>query len=145
MKYATRDFGEMEIKASSILHFAQPPFGFEKYKTFALIYDKTIGSSIVWMQSLEEPALCFLLMDPTPLEAFFAPKLSEAGEKLLGKTLDGTYECWVMMSIPGRAQDTTLNLKSPIFINPQTNCAAQIMLEQEYPVRFPLPGQKEAR
>jgi flagellar assembly factor FliW len=145
MKYTTRDFGEMEIKESSILHFAQPPFGFEKYKTFALIYDKTIGSSIVWMQSLEEPALCFLLMDPTPLASCFTPKLPQEAQKLLGKAPDDTYECWVMMSIPGHAQDTTLNLKSPIFINPETNCAAQVMLEQEYPVRFPLPRKKGAQ
>jgi flagellar assembly factor FliW len=141
MKYSTRDFGEMEIQSDAILHFSQPPFGFESYKNYALIYDKEIGSSIVWMQSLDEPALCFLLMDPSSLAPYFAPQLPDGVEKLLGR---GEYDCWVMMSIPSKIEEATVNLKSPIFLNLKTNQGAQIMLQQDYPVRFPLKKKEEA-
>lgn len=77
MNYATRDFGEMNIEDSRVLDFVQPPFGFEAYHKYALIYDKEIGESIVWLQSLEEPSLCFLMMDPSSLAPYFRPRLPE--------------------------------------------------------------------
>jgi len=135
MKYKTRDFGEIDIKDSDILTFAQPLFGFEDYRRFALIYNHEIGESLVWLQSLDDPDLCFILFDPTPLSSFFKPELPHWIEDVLGK---GDYICWVLCAIPDDIRKTTVNLKSPIFINPNTRKVAQIMLDQNYPIRFPL-------
>lgn len=135
MKYATRDFEEIEIADSARLDFSQPPFGFEAYKKYALIYDDEIGRGIVWLQSLEEPGLCFLLMDPTPLSPGFSPELPAGAEQLLG---EGDCECWVTLTVHAKPENATVNLKSPVFINHHTGRGAQIMLEQDYPVRFPL-------
>lgn len=135
MKYKTRDFGEIEIKENDILTFAQPLFGFEEYKNFALIYNPEIGDSMVWLQSLDDSSLCFILFDPTPLSSFFKPQLPKSVEKTLGK---GEYICWVLCAIPGDIRKTTVNLKSPVFINPLTKKMAQIILEQDYPIRFSL-------
>jgi len=142
MNYATRDFGEMNIEDSRVLDFVQPPFGFEAYHKYALIYDKEIGESIVWLQSLEEPSLCFLMMDPSSLAPYFQPRLPAGAEKMLGGDV---CDCWVMMSVPGKVSEATVNLKSPVFINMTENRGAQIMLEQEYPVRFSLSEIGEAK
>lgn len=133
MKCLTRDFGEITICEQDIIEFVQPPFGFEDYKKYTLIYDQEIGTNIVWLQSIEQPHVCFILFDPSSLE-FYSPQFSQ---DVLAKLGDGELICWVIGVIPERFQDTTVNLKSPILINTDQNLGAQVILEQEYSVRYP--------
>jgi flagellar assembly factor FliW len=133
MIYKTRDFGEREIPDSKVVIFKQPIFGFDNYTRFTMIFDEEIGEQIVWLQSLEEPSLCFLLFDPSSFNDFYKPEITEADEKLLGT---GEYACWTVLSVKEDFNDSTVNLKSPVVINTASGVAAQIILEQDYPVRY---------
>ena len=133
MKVKTRDFGEVEISESEVYHFTQPLFGFEDYTEYVIIHDEEIGEHIIWLQSLQEPGLCFILMDPSGFTDAFTPELPLGSEKLLG---EGSLFCWVVAVVPQNFNDSTVNLKCPVFINSATHMGAQIMLEKDYPVRF---------
>lgn len=135
MIYKTRDFGEREIPDSKVIIFKQPIFGFDDYKRYTLIFDEEIGDQIVWLQSLEEPGLCFLLFNPSQFEDFYKPEITEENEKLLGT---GEYACWSVLSLKEDFETSTVNLKSPVIINSTTGVAAQVILEQDYPVRHPI-------
>lgn len=135
MKLKTRDFGEIEITENEIFHFTQPIFGFESYPDYAILQDEEIGDKIVWLQSIDEPGLCFILMDPSGLSDIFNPVLPEDSLKLLG---EGDWLCWGIAVVSDDVKQTSINLKSPIFINTTTHLAAQIILEQDYPVRYML-------
>ena len=135
MIYKTRDFGEREIPDSKVLIFKQPIFGFDNYTRFTLIFDEEIGEQIVWLQSLEEPELCFLMFDPSVYEGFYKPEITEDVEKCLGA---GEYACWVVLSVKEDFNDSTVNLKSPVIINTTSGVASQVILEQNYPVRHPI-------
>ncbi len=135
MIYKTRDFGEREIPDSKILVFKQPIFGFDDYTRYTMIFDEEIGEQIVWLQSLEEPGLCFLLFDPSAFEDFYKPEITEDVEKSLGT---GDYSCWVVLSVKEEFNKSTVNLKSPIIINTTSGVASQVILEQNYPVRHPI-------
>ena len=135
MIYKTRDFGEREIPDSKVIIFKQPIFGFDDYKRYTLIFDEEIGEQIVWLQSLEEPGLCFLLFNPSQFEDFYKPEITEENEKLLGT---GDYVCWTVLSLKEDFEASTVNVKSPVIINSTTGVAAQILLEQDYPVRHPI-------
>ena len=135
MIYKTRDFGEREIPDSKVIIFKQPIFGFDDYKRYTLIFDEEIGDQIVWLQSLEEPGLCFLLFNPSQFEDFYKPEITEENEKLLGT---GDYVCWTVLSLKEDFEASTVNLKSPVIINSTTGVAAQVILEQDYPVRHPI-------
>lgn len=135
MIYKTRDFGEREIPDSKIITFKQPLFGFEDYTRYTMIFDEEIGEQIMWLQSLDESSLCFLLIDPTQYESFFKPELTKEQEDALG---EGNCECWVVLSAKDDFEKSTVNLKSPIFVNSDTNTASQVILEQDYPVRHPV-------
>ena len=111
MIYKTRDFGEREIPDSKVLIFKQPIFGFDNYTRFTLIFDEEIGEQIVWLQSLEEPELCFLMFDPSVYEGFYKPEITEDVEKCLGA---GEYACWVVLSVKEDFNESTVNLKSPV-------------------------------
>ena len=134
MIYKTRDFGEREIPDSKVIVFKQPIFGFDEYTRYTLIFDEDIGNQIVWLQSLEEPTLCFLLFDPSQFD-FYKPEITGENEKLLGA---GDYVCWNVLSLKEDFNDSTVNLKSPVIINMTTGIAAQVILEQDYPVRHPI-------
>ena len=140
MKYKTRDFGELEIKEESTVVFEQPIFGFEDYKKYSFIYDSEIGENIVWLQSLDDPNLCFILVDPSEFSDIYKPELPEDIETLLG---EGEYICWVILSPNDDIAKATVNLKSPIIINESSLKAAQIILEQDYPVRFPIANEED--
>ncbi len=129
----TRDFGEIEITEKEIITFVQPPFGFEDFTKYTFIFDQSIGKQIVWMQSTENPEICFILFDPSPLSDTYQPKLPESIDSLLG---EGELVCWTVAVIKNGLSELSINLKSPIIVNTQKNLAAQIILEQDYPVRF---------
>ena len=80
MKMKTRDFGQIEIPESEIYHFTQPLFGFEEYTDFVILHDDEIGENIVWLQSVQEPGLCFILVDPSGMSDIFEPELPDETE-----------------------------------------------------------------
>ncbi len=135
MKISTRDFGEVEIQEENIYHFSQPIYGFEEITDYIILYDKEFGDGIAWLQSVKNPDLCFIMVDPGGLSANYLPVLPKGSEKLLG---EGECNCWVIAVIPQSVKDATVNLKSPVFMNSQNHQAAQIILDCDYPVRFPL-------
>lgn len=133
MKIETRDFGTIEIESDSVITFKLPILGFEDYRKYVLIYDQDIGENFVWLQSVEEPRLCFIMYDPSVISEFYKPEIPNAVVQALGGE---EYLCWVMMTVAKDFKNSTINLKSPIFINMENHLAAQIVLEQKYPVRF---------
>ena len=133
MLIKTRDFGEVDISEKDIYHFTQPLFGFESYTDFVILNDKEIGENIIWLQSVQEQEICFILMDPSGMSASFLPELPAGSDALLGA---GDCLCWVVAVVPQDFKKSTVNLKSPVFINTETHLAAQIMLESDYPVKF---------
>lgn len=140
MKYQTRDFGELDIPDTNIFEFIQPPFGFEEQSRFALLYDEEVGKEIAWLQSLEQPETCFILFDPSSLSSFYQPRIPESFEQELG---EGELVCWVIGVVPGDFKQTTVNLKSPVVLNIQAKRGAQIILDQDYPVRYVLMQEAE--
>jgi flagellar assembly factor FliW len=135
MLIKTRDFGEIEVSEESIFHFTQPIFGFEEYTKYAILQDVEIGDHIAWLQSLQNSELCFILIDPSGLSDIFNPVLPQGSVRMLG---EGDCFCWVIAVITENLNESTVNLKSPIFMNAETRLAAQIMLDADYPVRHPI-------
>ncbi len=135
MKYQTRDFGEVEIEEVKVVEMVQPIFGFDEYRKYTLIHDEEMGTEITWLQSLEEPSLCFILLDPMSFAKDYEPFIPEALLKTLG---DGELALRVIAAIPQDFKKTTVNMKSPVIINIDTRKGAQVILEQDYPVRCPL-------
>ena len=135
MKIQTRDFGEIEVQEKDLYTFVSPIYGFENYKKFMFIKEAEISDKFVWLQSVEEQDLCFILTEQGEFATDYSPKISQDIVKLLG---EGEYMCLVMVSLRNPLDKSTANLKSPIIINTKNNSAAQVVLEQDYPIRYPL-------
>lgn len=135
MKLHTRDFGEIEVDEKDIVTFASPIYGFDQYSRFAFLYQEEVSEHFIWLQSVDEPGLCFLLIQPELVSEEYRPALPENTAELLG---DGDYMCWLIASIYEPFQKSTVNLKSPIVVNPKRHLAAQFILEEDFPIRYPL-------
>ncbi|MBP0981435.1 MAG: flagellar assembly protein FliW, partial [Oscillospiraceae bacterium] len=58
------------------------------------------------------------------------------GEKLDVSAEDAALRC--LMVVRNGIEDATINLKSPIMINPAKKLAGQVVLDEDYPVRATL-------
>lgn len=140
MKIKTRGFGEVEISEKDIITFVKPVLGFEEYKQFVMLMDDEVGNGFAWLQSVEEPELCFVLANPQLLGKEYDPTVDEDSLK----ALDGKItEKWLMAVIKDDIKDTTVNLKSPVIINTEKFIGAQIVSEDNLPVRYGLFSGKE--
>jgi len=72
----------MEIDPKEVVEFLSPIYGFENLRRFVLLYDDNIPP-FTWMQSIEEPRGCFIMVDPAIAAKDYAPQLPEDTKKLL--------------------------------------------------------------
>ena len=135
MKLFTRDLGEIEIDEKDIVTFTGPIFGFEQYRRYVFLYEKELSEHFIWLQSVEEPELCFILVQPDLITDQYRPELPPEAKELLG---EGDYMCWLIASLREPFTDSTVNLRSPIVVNPELHQAAQFVLDGSLPIRHPL-------
>lgn len=132
MKVQTRDFGAVDVNKEDFIKFDGRIFGFENYNDYILLYDDEFSGEYVWLQSAEEPDLCFIMAN-SALIPDYKPDFEKEAEKVLGK---GEYEYWLMMVVSENVKDSTVNLKSPVIINLSNNKAMQMIMEDEYPIKY---------
>lgn len=138
MKVETRDFGTIEVEEKDVITFRQPIYGFEELTRYVILSDEEMQGDFIWLQSLEDVNTCFVLADPSLLDPEYNPVFPPRLRELLGEE-DGI--CWCIVTIPAKFEKATVNLKSPVVVNPARRCAAQVILEGDYPIRKPLmPG-----
>ncbi len=140
MKIQTKDFGEVEIKPEDIIEFWLPIYGFEHLKKFVFLFEEE-NQHIAWLQSLEEPETRFILIDPAVVDSGYLPKLPE---NIMVKLGEGEVFIWLVAVIAEDFSKSTVNMKSPIVVNPQTGRGVQIILDGSYPIRHPLMAGREA-
>ena len=135
MKLSTRDFGVIDVEETEIVTFTGPIYGFEEYRKFVFLYQEDVSEHFIWLQSVEKPDLCFILVQPGLIMDHYEPELPPEAASLLG---EGEYMCWLLVSIREPFGSSTVNLKSPIVVNPALHQAAQFILDADLPIRHPL-------
>ncbi len=145
MTIKTRDFGEIEIEESKVFSFPNGIFAFEEHTRFALI--SPLGENVypMWLQSLNDPALCFIVFDPSIIDDSYIVTLNQSEKKLLETDDDTAIRTLAIARVPEDYRKTTVNMKSPIVINADKNIATQIILPHDYPFRLPIYEKQEVK
>lgn len=139
MKITTRLFGEVEISDERIITFTSPMMGFEGYKKYTLIHDsEKETSTIMWLQSVEEPELAFPVIDPMLVKEEYNPVVEDDWLIPLGEVnAEEDYYLLSVVTVPSDITKITANLKAPIVINTKTMNACQLIVSNEdYEVRY---------
>lgn len=142
MRINTRDFGEMELDNSAKLIFREPIIGFEELHDYVILSDDEMGPGLLWLQSIENEDVCFILLDPheVGLEDYRPDLMKDLTDVL---ELEEAPIIRIIAVVPNDFKDTTVNLKSPVLINPKKQLAAQVMLDADYPIRMRLFEKEE--
>ena len=135
----TKYFGEIEVGDDEVLDFPAGLFAFEEEKKFVLLPFEGSESTLLCLQSVENEALAFVVMNPFSVTPAYAPMLQPNELERLGVS-DSRELCYDVMGVVREpVSDSTLNLKCPVVINDETRRAEQVILEGgEYGMRHKL-------
>ena len=141
----TRDFGTIEVNENDIYDFPNGLYAFEDNKRFALL--SPLGEDVypMWLQSLDDPALCFIVFNPVLIDGGFTVVLADNERSQLGLGNDDAATALVIAKVPADYKHTTVNMKSPIVLNKKERKAIQVILPLDYPFRMPVYETREVK
>lgn len=146
MKANTRFFGEIDIEDEKIITIEKGMIGFPELKKFALIFNEEKGkeAKIMWLQSMEEETMAFPVMRPELVKEDYNPTVNDELFLTLGEMKPEDTYVLVTVTVPKDAKDASVNLKAPIVINTATMKGCQIIVEDDYPVKYKLNQNRKA-
>lgn len=132
----TRIFGEVTVDDEKMIHFPNGIVGFPELQDFALIHDSEQENKggIRWLQSVQEPSFAMPVVDPLVAKEDYNPIVEDDLLKIIGDCEEPLV--LVTITVPSDLTKMSINLKAPLVINVDTKKAAQVILEEDYPVKF---------
>ncbi len=149
MKIPTTRFGTLEIGADQIIQVPTGIIGFPECKRYVLLEHRQ-GSSFFWLQSLDNEALAFVVINPLLFQPDYTFDLSPEDRQAL-EIQNGQAELQTLAIVniahrekDERAIEITANLLGPIVINIHRRLAKQLILDgYPYSHRHPIPLMKK--
>lgn len=138
MKANTRLFGEIDIEDSKIIKLKEGIIGFPDLQHFTLIHDeeKEGQGKIKWLQSMDDPAFALPVINPLEIKSDYQPVVSEEKLESLGNMpVESTFTL-VTITVPKDIEKMSVNLKAPIIINMENLMGVQLIVEDDYPVKY---------
>ena len=113
--------------------------GFPNLNHFALIFDEEKGqkqTSIMWLQSMDDTDIAFPVMDPHAVKEDYNPNVNEEIVAPIGELNEENTFVLVTVTVPKKIEDFSVNLKAPIVVNMDNRKAVQLIVEDDYPVKY---------
>ena len=126
MQVQTKTMGTVEIADEQCITLPFGLFGFEDYHDFALIDCKL--KPFIWLQSLEDHNLAFLLIDPFLVRDDYEADVDD--KELLKIGIDDPSKVLVLciVTVPNDGSPVTANLRGPLIINKRNRQCMQAIL-----------------
>ena len=138
MQVKTMRFGTLEVDDSTLIKMPRGPLGFEDYRRFCLI-EPHAKASFRWLQSVDEPGLAFVVVDPSEHFDNYEVEIGDSDEERLQLVDESDALVFTILTIRNGGQDITANLAAPIIINAKNLIGAQVVLQNErYSTQCPL-------
>jgi len=138
MQIKTTRFGHVEVDESKIIHFKRGILGFPNHKEYALL-DPNTNSPLKWLQSIDEPALAFVITEPSLFISDYKIDVFRNDlEELETETVENLVH-FVIVTVPSDPSRMTANLKGPLLINLDNYLAKQLVLDDpNYELKYRL-------
>ena len=136
MNIVTTRFGEIAIDESKIIDMRGGILGFEHLKKYVL-HIKDDNNPFWWLQSLDDGAIAFVVINPYSAKADYEPMISDNDVKLLEIEEAEDVVLLAILTIFQNPFSVSMNLRAPLVINAKKKIAKQIVLEDvTYPVQY---------
>ena len=130
--------GRLEIRADTVISFPAGLPGFVALRNFALV--ETQREDLVWLQSVDDADVTFLLADPFAAVTGFEVEIPTADLATLGSS-SGSEESLLVLAVAQLegGRPTTANLQSPIVIDRERRVGRQVVLpDSRYGMHHPI-------
>lgn len=138
---ANTRFGTLEFSEDDVIRFSDGLIGFDQCQRF-LIISTSANETFRWLQSLDEPSLAFLVVDPAQYVEGYAVEIGDEEAEHLGIGAETATLLLTTASIPNsKPEEMTINLAGPIVINAEARLGRQLVVDDEsIPTRHPVFG-----
>ena len=135
LRVKTTRFGEIEVKDEDSIELPSGLIGFPELKNYVLL-DHDKESPFKWLQSLNDGAIAFVLLNPLLFKPDYVVEVSEAEVADLELKSDDDAVISTIITMPSNPQHMTANLKAPLIFNLANRRGKQIILSTtEYTTR----------
>lgn len=136
MVIKTRNFGEVDIDENDIYTFDNGIPAFEYLRKFVVL-NREDNSPFIWLQSVEEADISFIMMDVYNILPDYNPIVYEDELNKLGEIGDDDLKIYNIVVIPETVSKMSVNLKAPVVINLKTKKGRQMIVKnEEYSVKY---------
>lgn len=139
VKFNTTRFGELSVAEDRVINFPGGILGFPDGKRF-IILDYEGEVPFKWLQSVDDPALAFLVVAPNLIKPDYSLCLKRGETADLGECNDEDLAILTILTVPeDNPGGMTANLRGPLVINSLTMRGKQMVLQDDrYAVRHPV-------
>ncbi len=138
MKCTSTRFGSFEVPNESLITFPSGILGFPEQHRYVIL-DHDTEAPLKWLQSVEEPGLAFVILDPITFHPDYHVEVSADALAEIKAQAGEDLAVAVILTIPsddpGRI---TANLRGPLLISHKTKLGKQLVLSEDVPTRYPL-------
>ena len=123
MQVETKPFGLIDVDERQQIDFPSGILGFENLRDFVLL--DAPEAPFYWLQSLEEAAISFVVVDPRLFRPDYTPDIPADDLEDLGLTESDDPLVFAIVTIPEDQAAMTANLQGPLVINKKTRQGRQ--------------------
>lgn len=128
MQIEVTGMGLVDYEEQELLYFQDGLYGFEDLHKY-LPVPMEESDRIFVLQSIEEPLISFILMNPFMIMEDYDPQPTASDMKALGNPKIEDVSFYVICSLKSDFKESTLNLRCPIVVNAINREAKQLILE----------------
>ena len=126
MEVKSKVMGPVSVSEKQLIKIPQGLYGFENNHSFALI--EAPQKPFLWLQSLEDENLSFLLINPFIFRADYELDIDDKDLEIIKIKDPKDAIILVLVTVKGNGEPITANLQGPLVINKENNLAVQAVL-----------------
>jgi flagellar assembly factor FliW len=135
MRFDTTRFGQINVKSEDIIIFPDGPLGFPDCTRFTFI-DEDRAVPFRMLQSLDNPALAFVVVDPLISRQDYHFDVTREDLKLIKSDSTENLLVYCIVTMSRNIHEVTVNLQGPLVINPTHRLGHQfVLVDTEYTTR----------
>lgn len=128
MQIDTTRFGTVTVEQERLINFPKGILGFPDHHNFCLLQPSD-EACFFWLQSADDPALAFVVTDPTLFIADYAVPIRE--DQLTELKLSAIEDAQVFVIVNKVDGTLTGNLRGPLVVNTLERVAEQVVLAEK--------------
>jgi flagellar assembly factor FliW len=127
MKFVTTRFGEIDFKENEVILLPKGILGFSQLTRYVVLERKEFVP-FKWLQSIEDPNVAFVIMDPEQFFPNFKLEINEKELEELNYTNSSDLITYVIVTVPQDASLASADLLGPLVINSKKRLAKQAVM-----------------